>query len=92
MPLLWLSRAELDRRELELKNSVRECQVLMEEWYEKYRRLYARLSKRVSDAARDETGEGQGVDGDRSGAGAPSGGAPHSAVSLAPLKRSMRQF
>jgi hypothetical protein len=93
MPFIWLSKAELDQRDRELRDQVRQCEAMMEDWYDKFRRLYARLSKRVSDAQTlDDRADGpapEDAGDDRARAAAPGGrGVP----SPQPLKRGLRGF
>ena len=60
MPFVFVSRKQLEREREELRESVQKqvstLKLEWEEWYDKFRRLYARLSKRVSDASAADAG------------------------------------
>src|SRR6266702_6535460 len=91
---IWLTRAELDRRFDELRREYQRANVGWEEWYDKFRRLYARLSKRVSDAqsvdARSDVGAPDATD---AGSGESTPPAPPTAqTAVLQAKRRMRGF
>lgn len=50
----------LEARVKELERELKSLRVEWDEWYDKYRRLYARLSKRVEAAQNDDSGNDRG--------------------------------
>src|SRR6266536_2250716 len=102
MPFGFVTQRQLDQHREELRRDLRSAEedqrrayekleLEWSEWFDKFRRLYARLSKRVRDAADERPVEaGPGTTGE------PSGGAPESRelppVSAAALRRRMRGF
>ena len=82
MPFIYLSRRELDRRFEEIREGVERSRKALDtewnEWYDKFRRLYARLAKRVS---QQEEGDAKNDDGAGAGVG---GTSPSSDVTVNP--------
>jgi hypothetical protein len=54
---------DLDDRLRALEKTLQEIRVEWEEWYDKYRRLYARLNKRIADAQQLEMAPERPADG-----------------------------
>lgn len=54
---------------LELENELRSLRIEWEEWYDKYRRLYARISKRAERAQEDPAESRQDAPGSSERAG-----------------------
>jgi hypothetical protein len=83
MPFGWVTRPELEVRSEELRAEyqrgledqralVKRIQLEWEEWFDKFRRLYARLNKRMRDGEVAEGGKGGDGPGPREDAPAPS--------------------
>jgi hypothetical protein len=84
-----ITRRELERHDAEMKNEFRKLEVEWDGWYDKFRRLYARLSKRVGDAAAaDERDDGASVE---ASDGHPERAAPASGRLLS-ARRTLRGF
>lgn len=71
----WLSGAkpptDLEIRVEALERRYKALESDWDEWYDKYRRLYARLSKRISDSRKADEDEPQDTNGPSPGVGNP---------------------